>query len=59
MEALASLDQVAYIRFGSVTAIFVKPRISENSSARSRRMTIKVAAALIEGRNLDLCGTRP
>jgi len=34
MEAFATLDQVAFNRFGSVYRNFREPRISANSSAR-------------------------
>jgi transcriptional regulator NrdR family protein len=40
MEALATLDQVAFNRSASVYRNSREPRISANSSAKSRRMTI-------------------
>ena len=40
MEALATLDQVAFNRSALVYEISQKPRISANSSAKFRRMTI-------------------
>ena len=41
MAAFATLDQVAFIRSASVYRDFREPRISANSSDKSRRMTIE------------------
>jgi transcriptional regulator NrdR family protein len=40
MAAFATLDQVAFIRSASVYRNFREPRISANSSDKSRRLTI-------------------